>query len=81
MFSVVSVTTQPNVGFSTPATLARPGGFGGGFNLPRPFDIAPDGEHFVIVVRPDGQEGVAGAPQIRFVLNWLEELKQRVPTR
>jgi serine/threonine-protein kinase len=37
------------------------------------YDVAPDGEHFVLV-----QE--APPTQIHVVLNWFEELKERVPT-
>ena len=75
-------TFVPSVGFSAPTSVARPGATGGGPTLPRPFDIAPDGEHFVIIVRPDGQEGVVGAaPPIKFVLNWSEELKAKVPVK
>ena len=39
------------------------------------YDITPDGQRFVMVQQV-GQE----ATQINFVLNWFEEMKQRVPT-
>jgi Tol biopolymer transport system component len=49
----------------------------------RDFDVTPDGEQFLVAF-PAGQieTGVANEltnPQINFVLNWFEELKERVP--
>ncbi len=46
----------------------------------RDYDVMPDGERFVMVF-PAG-EGTAGAPErprINVVLNWLEELRARLP--
>ena len=40
------------------------------------YDVHPDGERFIMIKR--GIE--ASRPQINVVLNWFEELKQRVPT-
>ena len=39
------------------------------------FDIAPDGEHIIAIVRAQST-GV----RLQFVLNWFEELKELVPT-
>ena len=46
----------------------------------RDYDILPDGEQFVMIFPPD-QTALADPtrPQINIVLNWFEELKQRVP--
>jgi hypothetical protein len=41
------------------------------------YDAMPDGQHFVIV-KPTG---VVLPPRVNITLNWIEELKQRVPTR
>ena len=40
------------------------------------YNVAPDGQRFVMI-----QEGapVSSVTQINVVLNWFEELKQRVP--
>ena len=48
----------------------------------RSYDIMPDGKRFIGVVEigPSGS-GASAAPQIQVVLNWQEELKQRVPSR
>jgi len=43
----------------------------------RPFDISPDGHHFVMIHK--GEES-APPTQLRVVLNWFEELKAKVPT-
>jgi hypothetical protein len=41
------------------------------------YDVSTDGKRFMMVKQPADQ----AAPQIVVVQNWLEELKQRVPTR
>ncbi len=48
----------------------------------RAYDILPDGR-FVGLVEPSetGSSPGAASAQVRIVLNWTEELKQRVPTR
>ena len=38
-------------------------------------DISPDGQRFITIQRND-----ANLTQLNVVLNWFEELKQRVPT-
>ena len=48
----------------------------------RPFDLAPDGRGFLGLLEWNQTEVDAlAAPQIQVVLNWTEELKQRVPTK
>jgi serine/threonine-protein kinase len=78
-WSVVTVATEPTFGVSAPSAVPRPAIVGGGPNVPRAYDIAPDGQHLVVLTAPDAGE-VRGS-QIQFVLNWTEELKQRVPTK
>jgi len=41
------------------------------------YDVTPDGQRFVMI--QEGEQDSA-PPQINVVLNWFEELKQRVPT-
>ena len=46
----------------------------------RQYDVMPDGQQFLITIpadRPDS--GEPARPQINIVLNWFEELKERVP--
>ena len=43
----------------------------------RDYDIAPDGERLLMVLPADGSD--EELPSIHIVLNWFEELKERVP--
>jgi Tol biopolymer transport system component/predicted Ser/Thr protein kinase len=73
----VAVQTQPSFTFANPVALPisgiqpNPGGS-------REFDITPDGKQFIALV-PAGQTAAdpRSGLQIRVVLNWFEELKQR----
>jgi hypothetical protein len=77
--AVVELTTQPTVGFRAPQSIPRPWVmFGGAY--PREYDIAPDGRFLGVVPRSQRDAGNTDA-QINVVLNWFEELKQRVPTK
>ena len=42
------------------------------------YDVSPDGQTFIFV-RPTDEEYTDRSRQIRVVLNWFEELKERVP--
>ena len=48
----------------------------------RPYDISPDGNQFIVML-PPAQAETTERPtmQINIILNWLQELKQRVATR
>jgi serine/threonine protein kinase/Tol biopolymer transport system component len=48
------------------------------------WDLSPDGKHFLMIKQPVSTDtsGAAEAPKrIKVVLNWTEELKQRVPVK
>ena len=47
-------------------------------NVTADYDVSPDGQRF-LMVQSSGPEQTP--TQIRVVLNWLEELKQRVPVK
>jgi hypothetical protein len=86
LFSVVSIRTEPSFVFGSPVEIPR--GFailGPTLAAARTYDIMPDGQRFVGVIDPlQVQAAARAAPapkQIQVVLNWQEELKQRVPTR
>ncbi len=51
------------------------------FSFHRDYDITPDGERFLMVfpTDPAGAGTETSAEQINIVLNWFEELKERVP--
>jgi hypothetical protein len=44
----------------------------------RDWDLSPDGQRFLVV---EGAEAAYSPPQINIVVNWLQELKARVPAR
>jgi Tol biopolymer transport system component len=73
----VSITTRPSFAFGNPFTAPGKVPNNNPFGEPRNFDIAPDGRRWVTVVDPTA----SGAPQMQVVLNWFEELKQRVPVK
>jgi Tol biopolymer transport system component len=72
----VDITTQPGFSAGKPRML-----FDGRYESP-PFpianyDVSPDGQRFLLL-KPNEQE--TAPTQINVVLNWFEELKQKVPT-
>jgi serine/threonine protein kinase/Tol biopolymer transport system component len=72
----VSVTTRPTFAFSSPVHVPiQAVGFG---RAAQNLDTMPDGQHFLILVNPGGNDA---APQIQVVLNWVDELKHRVAAR
>jgi hypothetical protein len=53
-------------------------------NFERNYDLTPDGKQFVVVAAatsPSRDSNRSSPQQIDVVLNWLEELKARVPTK
>jgi serine/threonine protein kinase/Tol biopolymer transport system component len=66
------VTFGPEQALPLPQYLT----FGNGY---RDYDIAPDAEHFLMIF--PANPVTESRPQISVVLNWLEELKQRVPVK
>ena len=75
LVSVVVVDTDSGT-YGRPESLPVTGilrdTFSGG---DRNYDIMPDGQKFLVVRRPEQ----TGQPQIYIILNWFEELKERVP--
>ena len=72
-----SVTTEPNFGIvGTPKVLFR-----GPYITPleidgTPWDISPDGTHFLMIKEPRAGKSWR---KLSVIMNWTEELKQRVP--
>jgi serine/threonine-protein kinase len=79
---VVTVTTNPSFQISNPAKLPSNVFRGLGPGSGRVADILPDGKHFTTLV-PSAEvtKGVESPPQLNVILNWFEELKQRVPVK
>ena len=72
----VAVDTESAFTFSRPESLPVTGTFQE-FQRGRRagLDITPDGQQFLVVRRPEQTV----QPQINIVLNWFEELKEKVP--
>jgi Tol biopolymer transport system component len=73
----VEIATQPSFAAGKPRMLFE------GLYEPPPvpvanYDVSPDGQRF-LMLKPSEQEQAAPT-QINVVLNWFEELKQKVPT-
>jgi Tol biopolymer transport system component len=77
-FSAVNIITEPGFAAIEAGSVLRPTVSGGSPNVPRAYDVAPNDQQFVVFVGSGTQDSV---PQIRFVLNWTEELKARVPMK
>ena len=76
----VEVKTSPAFSVSSPAPLNFPQIIRNSGE--RDFDISPDGRRFVAIL-PGSEIRSSGRPaeQVSVVVNWFEELKQRVPVR
>jgi Tol biopolymer transport system component len=73
---VVEVSTQPNWSAGVPETIFEGQYYTGGDGNTY-YDVAPDGQRFLMIKVSEEQEAVT---QINVVLNWFEELKRLVPT-
>jgi Tol biopolymer transport system component len=73
----VSVKTEPTFSLGTPKTLFRLTNVVNNPMEGTQWDISPDGERFLIMKGA----GAEAPRKINIVLNWLEELKQRVPVK
>jgi serine/threonine-protein kinase len=70
----VEIETDPGLRPGVPRVLFEwPLGFG----FSREYDVAPDGQHFVVLGTADSKE--ESRPRIQIVLNWFEELERLVP--
>ncbi len=76
----IDIATEPAFAFGNEQVLGMKGFqyYTGGV---RPYDITPDGQRFLMVFPADPADSVTETPaeQINVVLNWFEELKERVP--
>jgi Tol biopolymer transport system component len=76
-FVAANITTKPTFSFGNPIPMPQLGRQFGPGN-PRNYDITSDGKRFLAVVNPLQAEEPPTAPQIQVVINWFEELNQRV---
>jgi serine/threonine protein kinase/Tol biopolymer transport system component len=79
----VSVETKPAISFGTPKVLFKNKYLGLTGSSGTPWDIHPDGKRFLMIKLPEPALSQANAPRpkINIILNWFEELKQRVPVK
>jgi len=75
--AIIPVSTAPRLTFGRAEQFFSGGRVGGGPNVRRNYDRVADGR--VLGVIPVGANQVAGAPQLRVVLNWFDELRRLVP--
>ncbi len=71
------VATQPTFQAATSRLLFQ-GPYEATTTLSPDYDVTPDDQRFVMVQRSEQQSPTT---DFNVVVNWLEELKQRVPTR
>jgi Tol biopolymer transport system component len=80
----VAVETKPALSFGTPKLLYKSAYQGFSIGSGTPWDVHPDGKRF-LMIKPPRSTGAApaasGQPRITVVVNWFEELKQRVPVK
>jgi serine/threonine protein kinase/Tol biopolymer transport system component len=80
-FMAVSVKTEPTFSPETPKTMFR--GTYAEYTLRSFFsnwDVSPDGKRFIMIKEAAPSASAGGGPRkINIILNWFEELKQRVP--
>jgi Tol biopolymer transport system component len=75
----ISIVTSPTFGFGN--TVSRPKRFDTGPpNVRRAYDVMPDGR-IVGLIAPGDAESASASWRINVVLNWFEELNQRMRTR
>jgi serine/threonine protein kinase len=82
----VPVTTQPTFMFGNPTPIPNPPYWSdNATDVARPYDVVPDGQRFVGTIAAgsvgSGSAGAQMNEEIQVVLNWVEELKARVPTK
>jgi Tol biopolymer transport system component len=78
----VTIETKPALRFGTPKMLFRSVNVASVSGEGHAWDIHPDGKRFLMLKPPGAApSGGAGPRKINIVLNWYEELRQRVPTK
>jgi Tol biopolymer transport system component len=81
-FSKLSIRTEPSFSFGNPVSVLNGGFIEEGPVSTRPYDITPDGKQLIgVITAGQNKTGSPAQPQIHVVLNWFEELKQRVAAK
>ena len=78
--AVVTIDLGPSLSVGNPEVLFDHAPYRRRVADGRMYDVAPDGQRFLMLSRQDASEaGAVVSPQINVVLNWFEELTERVP--
>jgi Tol biopolymer transport system component len=77
MMMAVGIATQAGFTAGNPRMLFQ-GEYAPATNMFSNYDVSPDGQRF-LMIKPT-EQAQAAPTQINVVLNWFEELKQKVPT-
>jgi serine/threonine-protein kinase len=75
----VDVHVEKGLSFGPPTKIVDGISPGLNFWYVRPYDVSPDGKAFLVMTSASNQTDRVPPPEFRIVVNWLEELKQRVP--
>ena len=81
LLNAVSVTTSPTFSSGNAIKVLNTPYFVSSAISGRSYDVSPDGKRFLTIKEASGDRKSTGAPPMVLVLNWTEELKQRVPTK
>jgi serine/threonine-protein kinase len=76
----ITVETGPTLSFGTPKTLFQSTHASSGRTGGSAWDISPDGKRF-LMIKEAASTSKEAPRKINIVLNWFEELKQRVPVK
>jgi hypothetical protein len=78
----VAIETKPTFNLATPKILFRNTNLGFTVTGGTPWDVHPDGKRFLMIKLSQSPAATGAVPRkINIVLNWFEELKQRVPVK
>ena len=78
---VVGISTEPTLARANPTALFTESEVGVNLatDFRRNFDVSADGQRFIVSPALADVNQAAASPQINIVLNWFEELTERVP--
>lgn len=76
--AVIPVKTSPRFAFGQPVELARGARLAGVVFGRRNEDVMPDGRLLGVIYAGSTQSASLGTPQVAVVLNWFDELRERV---
>ena len=76
----VAVQTDPSFTPGTPEVLFEGNYLEGILGAGRNYDVAPDGQRFLMITAGGGAEGTSAAASLIVVQNWFERLRRIMPT-